>query len=301
MPPIKFSHPQISTSLTVDTGVNDVTWSYTLNTATYPTYAGEVVQVLSTAIDNLSISGEVRSVAEMEGIYAWFLTYMQIATQGTGGTSYSEYAVKMEYPERGWTLFIQPIALPGLHYGRDVVVPSWQLQAHILDPDKDMKDVTTDAAITNQARLAVDPLANFNELSTFQQMSAGIGWRETNPFSDPLGVLSADEKQIFPDFNARFEGMDKAKTSIREDLSGIAKQLSHMVEKYAGGDVSGVLQQITQLASKAADPQGDSNSNSNSADHEKSASTDPAKPASDSSGNPSEPGNPSGDSNASGG
>jgi hypothetical protein len=228
MPPITFSHPQVSGTLTVDTGANDIAWAYTLNTSTYPTYAGEVVQVLSTSIENLNISGEVRSVAEMERIYHWFLQYMQIATQGRDGTNYSEYAVKMDYPERGWTLYIQPIALPGLHYGRDVVVPTWQVQAHVLDPDPKMTELTIDAALNP-------------ELDQFKNaLTADIGFREYNPYSDPLGVLTHDEAVLFPDHHQRYQGMDASKDAAREDLTGIAKRLAGLVEAYVGGDFSGI-------------------------------------------------------------
>src|SRR3954453_24178413 len=119
---------------------------------------------------------------------------MQMATQGTGGTEYSEYAVKMQYPHRGWTLYIQPIGLPGLSYGRDVAVPTWQLQGHILDPNNEMEDLSIDAAI-----LSVDPMTNFNELTTFQQLHAGVGFREANPYSDPLAPITEEEYRNFYD------------------------------------------------------------------------------------------------------
>src|SRR5687768_5528619 len=37
----------------------EVNWTYNLNTQTYPTYAGEVIQVLSVNIDKLTIQGQL--------------------------------------------------------------------------------------------------------------------------------------------------------------------------------------------------------------------------------------------------
>src|SRR4051794_31156530 len=79
-----FTHPNVrsGTPLTVTTGADMIRWTYTLNTANWPTYGGEVVQILSVAIDDVNIQGTCRNYAEMENIYAYFLEFVQIATQG---------------------------------------------------------------------------------------------------------------------------------------------------------------------------------------------------------------------------
>src|SRR3954464_14172738 len=115
MPTILFEHPNIDNALSVETGANDISWSYNLNTQAYPTYGGEVVQVLSTNIQNLTIQGEVRSYEKMEEIYQWFLEYMMIVTQGIGDKQgYVETPVTMTYPHRGWQMAIRPLQLPNM-------------------------------------------------------------------------------------------------------------------------------------------------------------------------------------------
>src|ERR1700756_4389028 len=111
-----FHHHFISPDLYVQTGADNINWTYTLNTQRYPTYGGEVVQILSCFIDTLTIQGTVarqqsrdtskpQSDAGMEDIYKWFLQYMQIASQGRKGTTaYSERYIKFTYPARGWSL-----------------------------------------------------------------------------------------------------------------------------------------------------------------------------------------------------
>src|SRR5579884_427636 len=81
MPSVFFAHPQLGT-LSIDDGVDEIQWAYNLNTATFPTYGGEVIQILSVFIDDVTIGGTVATYHQMEAIYRFFAAYMQIATQG---------------------------------------------------------------------------------------------------------------------------------------------------------------------------------------------------------------------------
>ncbi len=124
----------------------------------------------------------------MEDIYRWFLMYMQFATQGRdgagdvdAGTAYNEKAVSLHYWERGWNFEIQPTALPGLRYGRDVVVPTWTLQAATVD-----EDPGADAAI-ELGNLVRDGIAKHGTDFT---LTGEIGYNAENPFSDPFPKLS---------------------------------------------------------------------------------------------------------------
>lgn len=211
MADVLFTYPRHTKSptLAIDTGANRIAWSYNLNMQSFPTYGGEVVQVLSTNIDVITIQGDVRSYTEMERIYEWFLFYVQDATQGyAGDPTYSEAPVMMQYPERGWTLAIQPISLPGLKYGRDVVVPSWQMQAHVIDPDPEMAELTISESLDAKA--------------TFRNLSADVGFRVGNPFSDPIATYTEEEKKLYP-----LGIVDPA-----EQLSGIGKKLNDMINSF---------------------------------------------------------------------
>lgn len=167
MPEVYFNHPYLG-SLIVETGANMITWGYGLNTIATPTYGGEVVQVLSAYTDQLQISGDVKTYEKMEEIYKWFLKYMQIATQAG---NFNTDPVTMDYPERGWTLKLKPTGLPGFKYATDIVAPTWQLQAYVVEEDPEMNSLTMEQAIAN----------NFD----FTQLHAGIGYDEDNPFTDP--------------------------------------------------------------------------------------------------------------------
>ena len=73
--------------LVVTTGLDEIAWAYALNTATFPTYGGEVVQILSVYIDDMEVEGTVRTYAEAEAIYSFFMKYFTIATQGTSSSN----------------------------------------------------------------------------------------------------------------------------------------------------------------------------------------------------------------------
>lgn len=216
MPEIIFSHPDIRNPLVVQTGADKIKWGYGLNHVTYPTYGGEVVQILSCYIDDLTIEGTVGSYADMERIYGWFLTYIQIASQGRGSdinnlSSYVEAPVTMKYPSRSWELKVKPKSLPGYRIATDVVAPTWQIQCHVLDADAKMKRLTMDSAEAG--------------LADFSEMNAGIGFEASNQFSDPFP--SKDKKELD-------EATLKAFDEIGDYFSGL-------IGKYASGDFESLL------------------------------------------------------------
>lgn len=167
MATVTFSHPAIDKPLNVKTGANQITWGYGLNSAVYPTYGGEVVQILSAYTDDLTITGDVGTYAKMEWIYRWFLKYMQLASQ-TGG--FVDEPVQMDYLDRGWSLKIKPNSLPGFRLGTEVVAPTWQIQAAVIEDDPSMAKVTLEGAIAN----------GFD----FSRLHGGIGYDEDNPFTN---------------------------------------------------------------------------------------------------------------------
>lgn len=177
-----FTHPnrKVGGPLRVSVRPNEIVWSYGLRTAKYPTYGGEVVQILSCYFDDMTISGNVGSYRELERIYKWFIEYIQLATQGERGAgSYDTRPVVMKYPERGWTFRIYPRALPGFKIGRDVVAPEWKMTAAVAEPDQQFKLKTLDHA---QKKL----VESEGDVKLFGKVTGDIGFEEGDPFRDPL-------------------------------------------------------------------------------------------------------------------
>lgn len=216
MPDIIFTHPSISGALTVSTGADSIQWGFGLNYATFPTYGGEVVQILSAYIDDLTIEGTARTFDQMERIYVWFLRYVEIASQGTipdpvpGKSSYNESPITMTYPERGWTLKVKPTDLPGYRLATDVVAPTWKIQCRVVEDDPQMRRLTMDAATAG--------------LADFGQMKASIGFTKNNPFSNP-----------FPD-KTKFDADD-----TRKAFGDIGDYFTSLIPAYAQGDFSSLL------------------------------------------------------------
>lgn len=199
---LEFEHRDLG-KLQVRTGADRIAWGYSLNVAVFPTYAGEVVQVLSCYVENLEITGTLRTYRELEQIYTFFLNYTQIATQGDqaekkatpGRTAYNQEPMIFRYPHRGWEIEIMPTAIPGFRKGRDVVAPEWRLQAHIVDDEGDVdniKDLVVREVEIKKSIGSNDP--NFDENFGLQ---GKIKFVDENPFSDPL-----------TDKNERFERND---------------------------------------------------------------------------------------------
>jgi hypothetical protein len=162
--------------------MDEASWSYNLNVATFPTYGGEVVQILSCNIGELTITGTLPSYRAMERVYSFFAYYLQIATQGrskdptSGKTSYNQKPVKFTYPERGWSFDIIPTALKRFKYGNDIVAPSWGITAHIVDHGNDLhsiKEFTESQVLNNFLKSDGEKF----------DLEGKIGFLAENPFS----------------------------------------------------------------------------------------------------------------------
>lgn len=173
-PSLVFSHDKVGT-LIVKTGADQITWAYGLNTETIPTYGGEVVQILSAYVDNVTVEGTLRNYTELEKVHKFFIRYMNVATQ-TGG--FDEQPMHMRYPHRQWHMKIIPLDLPAFRYGREVVAPVWRIQAHVHD---ESNQIDRDNFLEQAAKKGDFSFAEFGK---------GIGWDEDNPFTDPAAASS---------------------------------------------------------------------------------------------------------------
>lgn len=210
MPPVRFSHSRLDGELVINTGINDVNWTYGLNTQTFPTYGGEVVQILSAYTDDITITGEVKSYRKMEEIYNWFSTYFQLATVIDGSPTYNQEPVVLTYPERGWQWDVQPKNLPGFRYGLEVVVPTWGVVCHVVEDDDNVAAMNLDAAVKG-----------------IKKLHPGIGYDPTDPFSSPF----PDQKQFDPERTRKF-------------FEGSAEYFNEIIKNYAEGDFEDLLGEI---------------------------------------------------------
>ncbi len=188
MPEINFYHSYVG-SLSIDNGVDEAQWAYGLNLQHYPTYGGEVVQILSVFIDNLTLTGTCSTYAQLEAIYKYFTHYLIGATQGHSQTpvpneSYNLDPMTFTYPDRNWTFQIYPLAAPGFQYRTGGIGPQWQLQAFIIDDSPDL------GVIKDGIKAAAVKSVNLNggtpaQIGTFS-LTGDISPKSGNPNADPF-------------------------------------------------------------------------------------------------------------------
>lgn len=220
-----FSHPKVG-SLTINTGMDEIGWEYKLNTANWPTYGGEVVQILSVYIEDLLIKGSIRTYQDMEEIYKFFAKYMLVATQGSKGVgSYDQTPMTMAYSPRQWTFYIQPKSAPGFRYETETVNPEWQLQAHVVDDTPDVDALK---------ELVVSRVLNGEDNQNFALsgiISPDSGDPANNPFSAP-GTVSGNT----------FKPLSEAQT--QEDINKYADYYNSLIPAYMKGDYSSITSEI---------------------------------------------------------
>lgn len=176
---VTFWHPDVG-NLHVMTGLDNISWGYELNTANYPTYGGEVVQILSCFVDDLLLQGTLMNYREMEVLTTYFLRYLKLAAADPG-RRHLERPMVFEYPQRGYKFNIIVTDLPGYRKSRETVAPEWQLSAFVVDEGDDVESLK---------QLIIDEANIKAQIGSPDDEHFGLVGRikfvADNPFSDPI-------------------------------------------------------------------------------------------------------------------
>jgi hypothetical protein len=174
-------------TLEVRTGANSIKWGYQLNTSKIPTYAGEVVQILSANVSAVRISGNSMSNFQLMSIYKWFRAYMQIA----GARSHNQTPIKFQYPERGWELGLYLSQIPQVRLAVDQVAGEWSIVAEVNQDDVP----AIEEAIMGQYNYSMPQ--GLAQMSKNAIVPRGVGFLSLNPFSQYLPPnTQIDGKQL---------------------------------------------------------------------------------------------------------
>jgi hypothetical protein len=120
-----------------------------------------------------------------------------------------------KYPHRGWKFKIIPTGTPGLRYSRDLVAPTWKLNAHIIDDTGDVKQVSE--LIREEVELQAQTGDEFG-------LEGKIKYIPDNPFSDP--VTKEGNKFVPEELDKRFKEIaDWYNNLIPSYLEGDFEQL----------------------------------------------------------------------------
>lgn len=182
-----FVHPDVKggTQLNIRSGANQINWGYSLNTKIIPTYGGEVQQILSCRIDELTISGNTRDNHQLEEIHDYFRAYMTMASGfalGENGAR-SEVPITFSYPARSWQFNIQVIDAPSFQIGTGLVATEWSITAIIVPDGENVVHPLQEATMSDMTSVLLNP-----------GIPIGIGYIDQNKYSEnvPSGAGGVD-------------------------------------------------------------------------------------------------------------
>jgi hypothetical protein len=204
---ILFQHELVNggAPLVVVTGADEIAWAYALNVAEFPTYGGEVVQILSVYIDDMTIEGTLRQYSEAEAIYSFFMEYFTVASQGSSAASadkYTQVPMIMEYAHRGWRFEIQPLEAPGFTYATETVAPKWQMKAHVVDKSPDVSKlqelIVQELEVGNTEQVGGKTVS-----SEFLSLKGTISPKSGNPAQNPFIAPGTFQGDTFVEATAK--------------------------------------------------------------------------------------------------
>lgn len=217
---------------------DQIEWGYGLNTQVTPTYGGEVIQILSAYIENMTVTGQVRTYNKAEEIFNWFVKRIEGATQS--GEFRRQEGVKMFYPERQWQFRVLPLSIGPLKYGRDIVVPEWSATFHVVQSDKDLEEI-----IVNRAdQKLIEERLGTESGGIFGKATGNIGFDEFDAFRSPVGQVKKDGKWVDdPKERKRYDELyaaiigDEGKP-IRYSKEDIGDWFNNLIPSYLDADFS---------------------------------------------------------------
>jgi hypothetical protein len=221
-------------SLTVDINPDQIEWGYGLNTQVIPTYGGEVIQILSAYIENMTVSGQVRTYGKAEEIFKWFVQRIEKATQP--GQFRHQKGIKMIYKAREWEFRVLPLSIGPLKYGRDIVAPEWSVNFHVVQPDQDMLAKVIDSA---EEGLLADRLGLETGETIFGRATGNIGWEEDDPFRSPVEVNAQGEfkdEAYEKKYNRLYKAIIGGEDLPRYSTSDLGDWFNNLIPSYLQGD-----------------------------------------------------------------
>lgn len=112
---------------------NSLRWSYTLNTASYETLGGRVVQLLSVKIDSMTWEGDAGSINRLIDVFEK-INQIMLHHESTGES------VKLNLPNQGWSFEVFVVSFPEMGYDNETVTFNYSLNLEVYE---DYSDITT--------------------------------------------------------------------------------------------------------------------------------------------------------------
>lgn len=143
---------------------NSLTWDYTLNTASFDTIGGRVVQVLSIAIESVTLQGDAGNRANLQLLYVYVngLQNTQISTQVSSS---------LVLPSRNWSFNVWVHTFPAFGWDYETVTYPYQLTLEV-DQNYGVPDELSQSVV-NGAFADLQDNIGFN--STWNGLNSGTG------------------------------------------------------------------------------------------------------------------------------
>lgn len=158
---------------------NSVDWGYQLNTSSYETLGGRVVQILSAKISSLEFQAEAGSAANLTSIAEKVMRIMQFHVD-------TQRPVRFEVPIRGWVLSVYVTTMPAIGYALDTVTFPYQLTMEVYE---DFNTVAPRIMEQELARLSegigYDPLVHGGDIENASNPTETQPPTEPDPTPDP--------------------------------------------------------------------------------------------------------------------
>jgi hypothetical protein len=234
-------------TLEIQTGADEITWGYGMNTKRYPTYGGEVVQILSTYADKMSIRGTCLEYKTLTRIYEYFKDYLLYTTGGasilTGNDrdalERKQKFLKFTYPARKWSFVIMIAEANGFRIARDIAAPQWEITAEIVSENDRYR----------MGSERIDRFANVlaTPVSTGGRGSSGSAGRRTK--RSPESITSSGQEEdtdvLKLPKNFQIERAGDPFGNLMDFANGkrgkIAENFHALIANWATGDVSTVF------------------------------------------------------------
>lgn len=136
----------------------------------------------------------------------------------------------MRYDERGWRFSILPKSMPGFRYGRDVVVPEYQINAAVVQSDSEALTAVEKKASQQLHSITEAEAEHLSDLGeVFGSATGDIGYVEDNRFSAP--------------YKGDFDPKKSAKL-----VSPYADYFHNIVPSYLSGDFTSLAADLSKPA-----------------------------------------------------
>jgi hypothetical protein len=175
-------------------GPNSLSWDYTLNTASFDTLGGRVLQILSVKIDTMTLQGDAANRNSLILLYYMvnLIQNKQIQTQTP---------VTLSLPTRGWQFSVWVRSFPQMGWDYATVTYPYSLQLEI-----DQNSYSIDEISSSVTESALGDLADsIGFSSTWTGIPGGTGGLFTVD-SNPLDL--PDMSQIATDLSTNASGIN---------------------------------------------------------------------------------------------